>query len=350
MTGEERPGESGAPEDSGGRVRRARARARLARREARRPLAPEAGRPARLEAAEIFRYPRKRTWLAYLLWLVAGLFGGHRFYLRRYGTAAAQFLTGGGLLVWWMFDAFLIPKYVRLHNDEQEARRREGRPPVALAFLGDEADISLEGEPAWAPKRVGASSVVGDMVVFLVAGTALGAISASTGNFYAMAVVALLALVLNLGPRLEAYRDTPLLGELLTWSWRLRLFYHHVGPGSALSRLARPVTALLVGPFRAKRRCEAELYLQVGAVAAILFGFVDLGQDVVPPLVSGAGVGAAFDNWLQGSILTLVNIYGFAVPVGASLARPLLARRPKAELWGLTAWMAFCLMLGALPG
>lgn len=328
--------------------RRLRARARLARREARKPLTPGSGAPALRDPRDLFEYPRKRTWLAYLLWLVTGLFGGHRFYLRRVGTAAAQFLTGGGFLVWWAVDAFLIPGQVREHNEEQAERERTGRPPVALAYLGDDPDTSLDAEPAWAEERTGTASVVGDTAVLLLAGSCLGAVSAAAGNYRALAAVALLALVLNLGGRLERYRELPVLGDVLAWSWRLRLFYHRVGPGSALSRLARPLVTFMVDPFRKQRQAEADMYLQLGGAVAILFGLVDVTKDAAVPLLTGAAVGDLFGLWLAATILTFVTVYAFAMPIGASLARPLLARRPKGELWGLTAWTAVWILAGAL--
>lgn len=347
-----RPGSGSSASGGSDRLRRARARARLAGREARRPLVPEHGAPARLDPGSLFRYPRKRIWLAYLLWLFTGVLGGHRFYLRRIGTAALQFVTSGGLLVWWLVDAFLLPRYVRQHNEAQAEREREGRPPVALAHLGEETDLSLTGEPSWIGKRTGLSSLVGDVAVLLVAGMSLGVASGATGSYRAVAAVALLALVLNLGARLEEWRDLPVLGDVLAWSWRLRFFYHREGPGPALSRLVRPLTAFLVLPLRAKhrekRRAEVELYLQLGGTVAIVFGAVDIVKDVLVPLAIGAGAEGALESWITGSVLTFVNVYAFAVPVGATLARPLLARRPKGELWALTTCAAVFVLAGVL--
>lgn len=332
------------------RLRTVRARARLARQEARRPLEPGRGAPTRRDPTALFEYPRKRRWRAYVLWVVTGLMGGHRFYLRHHGTAALQFLTGGGLMIWWIVDAFLIPRYVREHNEEQERREAERRPPVALAFLGDDPDTSLEGMPGWADRRTGLSSVLGDVAVLTVAGIGLGAISVDIGTYRAILAVALLALVLNLAGRLEELRDEPVVGDLLDWSWRLRIFYHRVGPGSAWSRLFRSVTAFVVDPFRERRRAEAELYLQLGGAAAILFGLVEVGTDVVSPLLSGAAVGDLIGGWLESTFATFLLVYAFAVPVGATLSRPLLARRPKGELWGLTAWTALCAAAGLAVG
>ncbi len=71
----------------------------------------------------------KRVGVAYLLWLLLGTVGGHRFYLGRIGTAMmmlgysligwAMTRVGVGWLllgaVWlvWVIDAFLIPSMAR---------------------------------------------------------------------------------------------------------------------------------------------------------------------------------------------------------------------------------------------
>lgn len=53
--------------------------------------------------------PHKSMSTAYILWLVTGLVGGHRYYLGRPATGFLMTITLGGFGVWWMVDAFLIP-------------------------------------------------------------------------------------------------------------------------------------------------------------------------------------------------------------------------------------------------
>lgn len=79
--------------------------------------------------------------VAYLLWVSLGIFGAHRFYLGRTGTAIAQLiltLTLVGLIiniVWLLVDLFVIPDLVHTCNqkllDEIEinAERHSGAPP-----------------------------------------------------------------------------------------------------------------------------------------------------------------------------------------------------------------------------
>jgi hypothetical protein len=54
---------------------------------------------------------------AYALWLLLGLLGGHRYYLGRTKSAVLMTLTLGGVGVWWLIDAFLLPGMVK--SDQQ---------------------------------------------------------------------------------------------------------------------------------------------------------------------------------------------------------------------------------------
>jgi TM2 domain-containing membrane protein YozV len=84
-------------------------------------------------AMMLFEANKKSMILSYLLWLIVGAFGGHRFYNGRSKTAIVQilmcvvgftfaFVFGIGLLLliplgfWLLLDAFLIPGWVTAHN------------------------------------------------------------------------------------------------------------------------------------------------------------------------------------------------------------------------------------------
>jgi TM2 domain-containing membrane protein YozV len=76
---------------------------------------------------------KKSAGVAYALWFFLGMFGAHRFYLNRSGSAAAQLvitmmsfvlmivLVGAFTLMavafWVLIDAFLIPDWIRIHNN-----------------------------------------------------------------------------------------------------------------------------------------------------------------------------------------------------------------------------------------
>jgi hypothetical protein len=63
-------------------------------------------------AAELDSRRRKRRY-AYLAWLCLG---SHYLYLDRRFTQALFWLTGGGLLLWWIADLFRLPALVAHHN------------------------------------------------------------------------------------------------------------------------------------------------------------------------------------------------------------------------------------------
>lgn len=50
--------------------------------------------------------------VAWVLWVLLGLVGGHRYYLGNIGKGLLQTLTVGGLGIWWIIDAFLINRRV----------------------------------------------------------------------------------------------------------------------------------------------------------------------------------------------------------------------------------------------
>lgn len=50
---------------------------------------------------------------AYGMWLLLGL---HYAYLGRWGTQVIFWLTGGGLIVWWLLDLLRVPMLVRNKN------------------------------------------------------------------------------------------------------------------------------------------------------------------------------------------------------------------------------------------
>lgn len=302
---------------------------------------------------DLFEYPRKRRTVAYGLWLFLGLFGAHRIYLDRVWTGVAMLLTGGGAGVWWLIDAFLLPDMISRYNVNQRSREKLGLPPVSLEFMPSTNVSSLGERPAWDEGRRGRVSTLlrlaGDAAVLVLAGVALGAASRSTGNVEAVVAIGALLVALNLGPALVPYHEAPGVGELLRWSYRLRLFYHHHGPGSVLSRLLRPVVGFLFAPFRKMNRGEVKLYLRLGGVFVVLFLLEDLTTEVVAPLVARSDLGGLTGGWwLEDVVLTLLLITAFAAPIGATLNARLLARRPHLEVWALSGLAVLAIALGFL--
>lgn len=50
----------------------------------------------------------KKLLPAFLLALLFGVFGAHRFYVGKTGTAIVQLLTLGGCGIWWLIDVVLL--------------------------------------------------------------------------------------------------------------------------------------------------------------------------------------------------------------------------------------------------
>ncbi len=292
---------------------------------------------------ELYRYRRKRLLLAWPLWLITGVLGGHRFYLNRTGTGVLMLFTGGGALIWWLTDAFLLAGMVRHFNQDQVYRERAGLPPSALDFMPPLEEAQIEGRPEWASKRAGRARLAGDTLVLLVAGTALGAVTAGSGNPEGiLAVLALIAITI-LGARWDGLAHLPLLSTLDRWSHRLRLFYYFNDPGGPLSLLVRPVVGLVTAAFRKKARAEARLYLQLGGVFAVVFVLLDMTSAVA---FSGGGISLSIGGYVQDVINTFLFVYAFATPIGATLTTHLLLERTDYVLWALSGLTIFALGLG----
>jgi TM2 domain-containing membrane protein YozV len=85
-----------------------------------------------MQQALIYDANKKSVGLAYALWFFFGLFGGHRFYAGKTGTAVIMlvisvlsfplmaliigFLTIAGVGVWVLIDAFSLAGWIREHN------------------------------------------------------------------------------------------------------------------------------------------------------------------------------------------------------------------------------------------
>ena len=82
---------------------------------------PEWEKSRVLRAESEFEAVRKETRVAYALWCVTGLIGGHRFYLGDTGRSIAMLFTLGGLGVWTLIDLFLVGRRVHTVNRNRRA-------------------------------------------------------------------------------------------------------------------------------------------------------------------------------------------------------------------------------------
>jgi hypothetical protein len=69
-----------------------------------------------LMAEAEYQSVRKDPRVAYALWCVVGILGGHRFYLGDTGRSIAMLFTLGGLGLWTLLDVFFVGRRVHAVN------------------------------------------------------------------------------------------------------------------------------------------------------------------------------------------------------------------------------------------
>lgn len=79
--------------------------------------------------------PRNHMVVSTLAFL-GGFLGLHRFYVGKHATGAAMLLTGGGLLIWWVVDAFRILSGT--FRDAEGRLVRRGQAPEGELPAGDD--------------------------------------------------------------------------------------------------------------------------------------------------------------------------------------------------------------------
>jgi hypothetical protein len=309
---------------------------------------------------DLYTYPRKSRRVAWVLYALFGWAGGHRFYLGHIGTGMLMLLTGGGGLVWWVIDGFLLKGMIAAHGAEQDRRRRDRQPPIALAFMPPLAADVLRQAPPWIARWnerthfAQGLRLFGDLVVLLVAGILLGALAGGRGGEEAVfAAVAIIGITL-LGGHVGRLDRIPLARGLIRWSHRLRLFYYYNRPGPPPALLIRGVTGALLAPFRARARAEALLYIEIGAVFTLVFLTLDVLEDVAVPLfdigLAALAPGRLVSIVFQEAFMTFLLIYAFVTPIGAILNLHLLTRPTHTvpRLLGLFALFAMALGMGII--
>lgn len=286
---------------------------------------------------ELYAYRRKRRLVAWVLWATLGWLGAHRFYLEKPGTGLLQMLTGGGLTLWWIVDAWRLGRMVDAHNRDQALREARDEPPIELDFMPPLGVDVLSEPPAWALQWEArgpgwrALRITGDVTVLMVAGASLGVVAATLGATEAVFAVVGLVLVTLLGGGGAWLEHVPLARGLLRWTHRLRLFYYFNKPGNPVAMLFRGALGLMLAPFRRRDRAETRLYLELGAAFTVFFVVLDVVQDVAVPLVTG-GLSALAPLrlatiWFEDLVETFVVTYVFVAPIGAVLTLYLLTRR-----------------------
>ena len=304
--------------------------------------------------ADLYRYPYRKAWVAWLLWSTLGFFGAHRFYLDRPGSALLYMFTGGGFFFGWVVDAFLLRRMVAEYNNDQDARRLSGRPPRALDFMPPLTRDVLSQPPAWIEqwRNAGAARsslrLIGDVIVLLVTGILLGSIATPAGVYEAVVAIAALAALTAMGGSVGRLDDLPVTRELIRWNHRLRLFYYYNRPGKPLALLLRPVCSALWAAVPSRDRAEVKLYLQLGGVLTALFLVLDLIEAIAESGLGALTPMSLFGLWMREAVATFLVIYAFATPIGAVLTVHLLMRRSHFVPRLLSALVVAAMLVGIL--
>ncbi|MGE3542198.1 MAG: TM2 domain-containing protein [Candidatus Tectimicrobiota bacterium] len=95
----------------------------------------------------------KSILLAYLLWMVGGFFGLHKFYLGRPFMGLFYFFTGGGFVLGWLYDFFTLPRQVQTANAFAHYHREQPLTALRqeLENLKRVLYTRLAGKPGTAP-------------------------------------------------------------------------------------------------------------------------------------------------------------------------------------------------------
>ena len=100
-------------------------------------LLPEWQRLQVLRAEADYAAVKKDVRVAYALWCVVGIFGGHRFYLGDTTRSIIMCFTLGGLGVWTLLDVFFVARRVRMVN-----RTRRAAVMSRLGIIDDTGAVS----------------------------------------------------------------------------------------------------------------------------------------------------------------------------------------------------------------
>jgi len=271
---------------------------------------------------ELYRRRPYSLLITSILALALGPTGAHRFYCGRFWSAIAMLLTLGGGLLWWAWDLIHLRRLVASANELQQRREAEGYPPRGLDFMPPRAELRLHEPPGWAASYAGPGRIAGSALLLALLGYALGAATRISGSWEPVIVLSLFIAVSLIAARDTALAKLPVLGALIRWVHRLRLFYHHVDPGSILSLALRPLFGIFLAPWQPRARAEVRLHLQLGGLVVLLFAAFDAVE-----LLFSASLGAGIAAFLGQILQTLLFTYLFVAPASALLTTQLLLSR-----------------------
>ena len=165
-----------------------------------------------------------------------------------------------------------------------------------------------------------------------VIGLSLGAATGATRSWEPVIVLTLFITVSTVAARWSRLGKLPVLGALIRWVHRLRLFYHSVDPGSVTSLALRPVLGIFLAPWRPRIRAEVRLHLQMGGAVVLLLGTLDALE-----LLRSDSLAAGLAGLLVQLLQTVLFTYLFVAPASALLTTQLLLSRRDQIVWALSA-------------
>jgi hypothetical protein len=308
---------------------------------------------------ELHVYPRKKLWIARVLWLVVGVVGAHRYYMGQTLRGAAMTLTAGGVFIWWIVDGFRLRGMVEQYNEAQAEREAADEPPLGMEFVPNVAPDTLGKMPAWHQVRrysrfgrvlrrgVG---LLADGAMLTLAAYMLGQLALEAGVLNPVYAAVAVVLMINGAPLMMAARHWPVARDMIRWDLRLRLFYHFNKPGHAGRLFGRLVLGLFYAPFLRKARTEVKLYLEVAGIfvagSAVLYLFTGQAWQALSGFEFETLFSSFAENWFRNAIVGFVMVYGFTAVIGATLMKHMLLRRPHWVLWSLSLLTFFFLLSG----
>jgi TM2 domain-containing membrane protein YozV len=257
--------------------------------------------------------PPKSLLIAYVLWLFLGIFGGHRFYLRKSFTGFLYAISFGLYFVGWGIDLLLLPFMVRRVNErlQQEARQqREARfkrlndsrsasevleverveiPEEVIPVEADEPEM-----PEWARRRSSVRPVEWLLrLAFFVVAPCFIAVSAIMFGYVHLLVLIVVTLVVfgfigRLDLLLKNYpmlKEIPMLSRTLDSLQSFTNFYRKQAPYHFAYYLVYPLVCVPALCLSSAARDELKQFARLlgGLIAVMVLPIGYSYFDVYPP-------------------------------------------------------------------
>ena len=124
--------------------------------------------------------------IAYILWVLVGPLGVHRFYCGKIGTGILWFFTGGLVGIGWLVDVFLIPDMVREANLTQPPLFGGPYPPYGRHGLGVQVPVTTGATPPGGSLPMAAGAAPANRVIYCTqCGAAMQVPATAAGMQYA---------------------------------------------------------------------------------------------------------------------------------------------------------------------